>query len=377
MKHETILVVDDSATMRNIIRKILEPEGYNVIEATNGIEALTRALSANAPDLITLDIDMPKMDGFGACQRILSDYHQHGIALKQKKRPHIVFITANDNVENRRRGFEAGATDFLAKPFSDADILATIKRILSPSNHMPEMTALVVDDSSLARNIIVENVTRDGLTVIEAENGREALSIVQDDKEGIDIIITDLMMPEIDGITLCNTIRNDLQLDAIPVIFLTSMADQQQLLKVFQAGATDYLVKPFFQEELMARIRIHLEKSRLIRELRNRIAEHEVAEKEREERQKLQGVVEMAGAVCHELNQPIQTVSGLAELMILKADADNPMVTYAQKVKEQVDRMGTITGKLARVTAYRTKPHDAGTTIFDIDGSAGDPPGGG
>ena len=81
----TILVVDDSTTMRNVIKKILEPVGYAVLEAKNGIEALTMALSDSPPDLITLDVDMPKMDGFSACRKILSDYHENGVSLTREK----------------------------------------------------------------------------------------------------------------------------------------------------------------------------------------------------------------------------------------------------------------------------------------------------
>ncbi|WP_319774206.1 response regulator [Breoghania sp.] len=370
----TILVVDDSTTMRNVIKKILEPVGYSVLEAKNGIEALTMALSDSPPDLITLDVDMPKMDGFSACRKILSDYHENGVSLTKEKRPHIVFVTANDNVESRRQGFEAGAADFIAKPFHKEEVLATVERILSPPKNEEGMTALVVDDSALARDILMQNISREGWMAIEAENGCQALDIIKREKERIDIIITDLVMPEMDGITLCHTIRNDLHMDNVPIIFLTSVADQRELLKVFQAGATDYLVKPFFQEELLARLRVHIEKSMLVRQLRDTITESKRAEKERAEKERLQGVVEMAGAVCHELNQPIQTISGLTELMIMRADTGDPMAGYANKIKTQVDRMGKITAKLTNVATYRTKAHDGVTRIIDIDGASPSPP---
>jgi response regulator RpfG family c-di-GMP phosphodiesterase len=183
------------------------------------------------------------------------------------------------------------------------------------------------------------------------------------------LITLDVDMPKMDGFTLCDKIRNDLRLDNVPIIFLTSIADQQQLLKIFHAGATDYLVKPFSQEELLARLRVHVEKSMLIRQLRDTITESKRAEKERAEKERLQGVVEMAGAVCHELNQPIQTISGLTELMIMKIDEDDPMAGYADKIRTQVERMGKMTMKLANVTRYRTKAHDGLTRIIDIDGA--------
>jgi CheY-like chemotaxis protein len=227
-------------------------------------------------------------------------------------------------------------------------------------------TIMIVDDSATMRQLIKKTLVPEGYTVIEAENGAEALERALSD-ERPDLITLDIEMPQMDGITMCQNIRKVVHLDELPIIFLTSVADKQQLIRVFQAGATDYLVKPFIQEELLARLRVHLERSLLIRQLRQTIEELNHAESERAENQRLQGVVEMAGAVCHELNQPVQTISGFAELMMMKADANDPLVNYARKIKQQVDRMGTITGKLMRVTAYRTKTHDSVTRIIDIE----------
>ena len=227
-------------------------------------------------------------------------------------------------------------------------------------------TIMVVDDSAVMRRMIKQALEPEGYSIIEAENGAEALDRALSD-DCPDLITLDIEMPQMDGITMCRNIRKVVHLDELPIIFLTSMTDQEQLMKVFQAGATDYLAKPFIQEELLARLRVHLERSLLIRQLRRTIAELNHAESQHAENQRLQGVVEMAGAVCHELNQPIQTISGFAELMLMKADEADSLLAYARKIKDQVDRMGAITGKLMRVTAYRTKPHDAVTRIIDIE----------
>ena len=238
----------------------------------------------------------------------------------------------------------------------------------------PPGTILVVDDSATMRNEIGKILEPVGYTVIEAQNDIEAVAMARSDAPP-DLITLDADMPEMDGFTLCEKIRSDLRLDNVPIIFITAIADQQQLQKVFQAGATDYLIKPFFQEELLARLRVHVEKSMLIRQLRDTISENKRAEKERDEKERLQGVVEMAGAVCHELNQPIQTISGLTELMIMKIDEDDPMAAYANKIRTQVERMGKMTLKLANVTRYRTKAHDGLTRIIDIDGALKPPSG--
>ncbi len=231
-------------------------------------------------------------------------------------------------------------------------------------------TIMIVHDSATMRDLVKNTLAPEGYTVIEAGEGSEALECALSD-ERPDLIILDIEIPQMDGITMCRDIRKVILPDELPIILLTSTTDQHQLLTAFQAGATDYLVKPFLQEELLARLRVHLERSQLIRQLRRTIDELNRAEDEHTENQRLQGVVEMAGAVCHELNQPIQTISGFSELMMMKSDANDPMATYAQKIKQQADRMGKITGKLMRVAAYRTKAHDSLTRIIDIEKATG------
>jgi len=92
-------------------------------------------------------------------------------------------------------------------------------------------------------------------------------------------------------------------------------------------------------------------------------------ESARVEREKLRVIIEMAGAVCHEMNQPLQAISGLSEFLLMKVPEDNPLYPNLQKIIEQTDRMGEITGKLMNVTRYETKSYLKGK-IVDIDKAA-------
>ena len=90
------------------------------------------------------------------------------------------------------------------------------------------------------------------------------------------------------------------------------------------------------------------------------------AQEQRIQKEKLKGVIEMAGAVCHELNQPLQAISGYSELMQMEMGADNPFNEYLSKIAKQVKKMGEITGKLHKVTKYETKDY-LENKIIDID----------
>ncbi|HHD64335.1 MAG TPA: response regulator, partial [Desulfobulbaceae bacterium] len=106
MNKRTILVVDDSATTRNILKKEFIDAGYEVLTAENGMVALSMlAWMKKKPDLITLDIDMPKMNGFEVCRKLREEYDVRKNSENQPVPIPIIFISANDSLENRRAGF--------------------------------------------------------------------------------------------------------------------------------------------------------------------------------------------------------------------------------------------------------------------------------
>ncbi|MCP4131937.1 MAG: response regulator [bacterium] len=253
-----ILVVDDSPTVRAAIRKELRNEGYEVVEAENGTTALELAKKIH-PELITLDLEMPKMNGFETCKQ----FHDQGMADVP-----LIFITNQDNLEDRAKGFEYGAMDYIGKPFAKGEIRNAVNQILKPEKKLKGLTALIVDDDNITRLVLKKTLEREGLTVIEANDGTLAYEVMKKQMDEIDIIISDLMMPQMNGDQLCKKIRRELNQHDIPVIFLTAKSDRSELLFLFKAGGTDYIIKPFVKEELLARITVHLEKNKLNKSLR-------------------------------------------------------------------------------------------------------------
>jgi two-component system, cell cycle response regulator len=277
--HKKILVVDDSAMMRRLIRRELEAGGYTVFEAEDGIAALARAVEL-LPDLITLDVDMPRLDGFTTSKKLTGENYTKRFTHVPDNRIPIIFITANDTLEGRQKGFDLGAVDFVAKPFIEGDIRKAVDQIFTAKSNFSGFSALVVDDNIVARTITAELLRRAGLDVRTCENGAEACDVLTEPGNNIDLLVTDLVMPVMDGRHLCRKVRRDFGLTDVPVIFLTAVDDQPLLISLFDAGATDYLVKPFVKEELLARVGVHLEYRRLNRELRAAVDELQKANNE-------------------------------------------------------------------------------------------------
>lgn len=139
-----------------------------------------------------------------------------------------------------------------------------------------------------------------------------------------------------------------------PIILLTGRGDREVDMAAMKAGAEDYLDKEELRAPLLERsIRYAIERKR--------------SEEERLQREKLQVVLEMAGAVCHEMNQPIQVISGHAELMLMDITEDHPLYEKIKTIDEQTNKMGEITRRLTEITRYETENYVGDTRIIDID----------
>lgn len=153
-----VLIVDDERPIVDILKYNLEKDGYNTIEAYDGAQAVELALSQN-PDIILLDVMLPKMDGFEVCRKV------------REKKPSIpiLMLTAREEEVDKVLGLELGADDYITKPFSVRELMARIKANLRRSNtEQPEVsteTTNVVNAGRIIINLDRYEVSRDGVVV--------------------------------------------------------------------------------------------------------------------------------------------------------------------------------------------------------------------
>ena len=225
----TVLVVDDDDTVREFMSRFLERQGYDVITAANGIEALARAREAK-PAAITLDVMMPDIDGWTVLAALKGDPTLADIP--------VILITI---VDEKHRGYTLGAADYLVKPV-DRERLAGVLRKLCGRN---AGSLLIVEDDDTSRSVLRAAVERIGWSATEAANGRIALERLQSARP--DAITLDLMMPEMDGFEFLVELRKRPEWREIPVIVVSAMeltdADRRRLLgqveAVIQKNASD------------------------------------------------------------------------------------------------------------------------------------------
>jgi CheY-like chemotaxis protein len=213
----TVLIVDDDPATQHIIGTHLARDGYRLIYAASGHEALTMARE-HRPDAITLDIMMPQIDGWGVLHTLKGDPDLASIP--------VVLVTAN---QDRSLGFELGAVAFLTKPIDRDALLDAIRRC---SSGAARGVVLVVEDEPETRELTERTVEKLGYSAAHAANGRLALAWLESNRPPI-LILLDLLMPEMDGFAFLERLRSQPETHGIPVIVVTAKeltAEEQQWL---------------------------------------------------------------------------------------------------------------------------------------------------
>jgi len=215
------------------------------------------------------------------------------------------------------------------------------------------MKILIAEDDFTSRTMLQAVLTKWGYEVTVTPDGEAALVAMQV-VGAPQLAVLDWMMPGMDGLSLCRELRTQERPEPLYLILLTSKDERDDIVQGLEAGADDYISKPFDNEELRARVSV----GRRMITLQNRLRE----------RERLQGVLEMAGAVCHELNQPLQSVSGFSELLLMDMETSDPNHERLKNIKMGIEWIGELTRKIMKITRYRSKNYMNGKSrILDID----------
>jgi len=203
---DLVLVIDDDESVRDLVARLADREGFRCLTASRGAEGLGLA-KAFRPALITLDVMMPEMDGWTVLSALKSD--------PDLARIPVVMLTV---VDEKSLGFSLGAADYMTKPI-DRDQLARLLQKHHRDDRPPHV--LVVDDDEAIRETLRRSLERDGATVAEASNGVAALASIAERRP--DLLLLDLMMPVMDGFELLAELRGRPDGISIPVVILSAL----------------------------------------------------------------------------------------------------------------------------------------------------------
>jgi DNA-binding response OmpR family regulator len=264
-----ILVVEDDPDMAALITGILGtlPKKQDFKVVNTGAKAQA-AIVKNVYDLIVMDLVLPDRDGRELIQEIKLEFRLATPLL-------VLSSIHNDAVRVECMSF--GADKYLTKPFFDEDLIREAKKLLGKKikrqltlvpldgEAQPEeedndtgpgplqmQNILLAEDDKMQAKLIHQRLTKEGATVKEAGNGREAMQFLR--SQEFSMAILDVKMPVMDGFEVLERIRGELKLD-IPVIMVTAMGSENDIIRGYELGATDYILKPFSEVQLVARVK--------------------------------------------------------------------------------------------------------------------------
>ena len=223
---KTILIIDDDPTVSELMKRQLSKEGYQVIIAPNGKDGIRLARELK-PDAITLDILMPEMDGWSVLRTLKADPEVSNIP-----------VIMASILDEKNKGFSLGAADFLSKPIQKEYLMKSIRNLTGDKENLK--ICIIEDDESL-RFTIKEILEKQNVEILEAENGKVGMNILQNEEIKPDLILLDLMMPVMNGFEFLKLIR-ETDLNSIPILVLTG-ADLSEDEKSFLSGEVQRILE--------------------------------------------------------------------------------------------------------------------------------------
>jgi adenylate cyclase len=238
-KGDCVLVIDDDATARELLADQLKAEGFSVVTAAGGLEGLKLAKELR-PSVITLDVIMPDLDGWSVLAALRQDSELAEIP--------VIMVTI---VDEQRRAVALGAAGYLTKPIDRERLHRMVERFRAPAQ---PTRVLLVEDDAFQRERMRAWFESQQWIVHEAANGREALDRLQHGKP--DLILLDLMMPEMDGFQVVATLQKEPGWRNIPVVVITALDLDAKDRERLNSGVQSVLVKQTFRPaDLVERIR--------------------------------------------------------------------------------------------------------------------------
>lgn len=244
-----VLIIEDNVQAAQLLQTYLEEAGYNTEIARNGIEGLEKAKLLR-PHLITLDVILPIKDGW----QVLKELKRHSLC----KNIPIIIISITDE---KKLGFGMGAVEYFVKPVNRQELLEALKKIpIHRSQAQRQPTVLVIDDDKASLDLIGLILESEGYRVLKSYEGKEGLRLAL--RERPDLIILDIIMPEVSGFNVAYQLKKMPETQNLPVIILTSMDVDEETREQMQGFITAIMSKSRFTKQDLLREISAIEKNR-------------------------------------------------------------------------------------------------------------------
>jgi DNA-binding response OmpR family regulator len=372
----TVLIVDDSLTVRMDLAQAFEADGFGVLPCGTGAEARSLAAQGSVSAAI-LDVLLPDADGVQLLEELRT----------QAQKPDLPILMLSTEVElgDRLRGLKRGADDYIGKPYDSGYVVARVNELLSPAerrspvplerSRAPESTALLglrrvllVDDSETYLQETARLLRAEGYEVVLARSGEQALEMLE--VQSVDCILLDLVMPGLGGRNTCRQIKGSPRVRDVPLIVVTSVEDRAALIESLSLGADDYITKSSDFAVLEARLRAQVRRKQL-EDVHRRVQEEllaseRLASEARAARQVAEAQAALAAeldrknkeleafnySVSHDLRAPLRTIDGFSHALLedFGATLDPRAHEYLKRVRDATKRMSELIDDLLQLS---------------------------
>lgn len=236
-----ILIVDDNRHHRAMIKSILSPIQAHIDEASTG-EGVFLVHVGIRPDLVIAKLKASALDGPGICTLLKENPASMDIP--------VILMGADESDECIKKGMAAGAFAYIDKSEAAVNLVPTVEKLFNKSSEHPAgIRILVVDDSISVRLMLQDGLSREGFRVMTAENGKIALERIRSALP--DLILSDVYMPEMSGLELCETLHGNPMYADIPFVVMSTENDVGNMRRMMQYGAAAFIIKPFNIEQVV------------------------------------------------------------------------------------------------------------------------------
>ncbi|MCP4715760.1 MAG: PAS domain S-box protein [Deltaproteobacteria bacterium] len=358
-----IVIIDDEQSSLDLVRKRLEGSGYTCIRAFSSSREGFDYVVEEQPDLVLLDLVMPEMDGYEFCSRLRSQASLPFIP--------IIIITGGSLDSNKviEQAFAAGATDFITKPIQPIDLVVRVKSALTLKQTFDSLNSEIAVRKKAEQNLRESEERFRNI----AETTPDAIVAVDADQE---IVYWNKSAETMFGYSPDEILGKEVQV-LIPERF--RKRDSAGVKRLIESGLSNAINKTIegcglhkngteFSFEVSRSVCKKAGAFTMYAICRD-ITQRKQAEEEHVRQEKLSSILEMSGAVCHELNQPLQGIMGAAELLMWQIEEQAPYYEKVKKIQELTQHMGSITQRLLHITTYETKSYLDGQ-IIDLEKAA-------
>ena len=279
-----ILIVDDIEANRRLLQAKLEAQYHSVILASNGPQALEMAREHD-PEIILLDVMMPGMDGYEVCRRLKADPVTSHIP--------VVMVTALSDAEDRVRGLDAGAEDFLTKPVDDFLLnsrVNTLMRYNAVTSELRKREASGLKTGAVdgvtedevdrpARVFLIDDNPRTSarIATVLRDHGHKVMTLLESGSMGdlaqerTDVLLVSLLSKTFDPLKLCAHFKTNDVTRAVSILLICDPLERAKAVKGLEIGASDMIMAPIDTQELLARVRTQTRRTRYVEILRERV----------------------------------------------------------------------------------------------------------